>query len=276
MDQTQQGARWLAANPDKAFAEKWFLIYSPIWMTLMGLVMATGLVDKFGETIYNLWGMLIMAPFLLLPALVAKSRSDLHVNQAWYDQFWFKSNLYMWSFSFFGSYFGSEYFFDVLGMVYDYPMIEKTNLDSALLGSGEQRVPWVMYPLAHAYFMTYHTTAVVVLRRLKTSALPAKMLLWPLMVFVIGYFWAWMETKAMANPFIEQSFYYKDMARMLAFGSIMYSFYFISSFPIYYFLDENREKPWSLWYTFMASCTAGLLTLYLLDFWTHIVGPIYG
>ena len=81
------------------------------------------------------------------------------------------------------------------------------------------------------------------------------------MVFVIGYFWAWVETKAMANPFIEQSFHYKDMARMLAYGSIMYSFYFIASFPIYYFLDEDRSRPWSLWYTFMASCTAGLLTL---------------
>ncbi|MCB1615066.1 MAG: hypothetical protein KDI30_03530 [Pseudomonadales bacterium] len=269
------GTRWLSENPDKAWAEKIYLLYSPVWMTVMGLVMATGLVNSFGEIAYNLVGLLVMLPFLLIPAFLSGARPDLHQGKAWYETFWFKSNLYMWSFVFWGSYFGSEYFFDVLGMVYDYPMIEKTNFDAALLGSGEQKVPLTMYFLAHAYFMTYHTTAVVVLRRIKTSNIPFRALIWPVMIFVIGYFWAWMETKAMANPFIEQAFYYKDMARMLAFGSIMYAFYFISSFPIYYFLDEVREKSWSLWYTFMASCTAGMLTMYLLDFWTHFVGPIY-
>jgi len=275
MTETVNQPRWLSENPDKAWAEKIYLLYSPVWMALMGLVMVTGWVQQFGELAYNLWSLFIVAPFVLLPAFLASKHPELHQGKKWYETFWFKSNLYMWLVSFCGSYFGTEYFFDVLGMVYDYPMIEKTNLDAALLGSGEQKVPFCMYLLAHAYFMTYHNTAIVVLRRLKTSALPVKKILWPVMIFVIGYFWAWMETKAMANPFIEQQFYYKDMARMLAYGSIMYSFYFIASFPVYYFLDEDKDKPWGLWYTFMASCTAGLLTIYLLDFWTHIVGPIY-
>ena len=56
-------------------------------------------------------------------------------------------------FNFAANYFGSEYFFDVLGMVYDYPMIELT-FDSALVGSGEQRVPLIMYLLTQAYFIT--------------------------------------------------------------------------------------------------------------------------
>lgn len=33
-------ARWFSANPDKAWAEKFFLAYSPVWMLQMGLVMA--------------------------------------------------------------------------------------------------------------------------------------------------------------------------------------------------------------------------------------------
>ncbi len=272
MTETDLAPRWLAENRNKAAAERFFLIYSPVWMTLMGLVMVTGLVQSFNEWIYNLFGLFLMLPFIVVPAIM---HNTIDPGHKWYESFWFKSNLYMWSFVFFGSYFGSEYFFDVLGMVYDYPMIETTNFDAALLGSGEQKVPWVMYFLAHAYFMTYHTTAVVVLRRIKTSAMPAKHILWPVMIFVIGYFWAWMETKAMANPFIEQQFYYKDMARMLAYGSIMYAFYFLASFPIYYFLDENKDHRWTVWHTFTASCTASLLTLYLLDFWTHWVGPIY-
>ncbi|MEZ4287195.1 MAG: hypothetical protein R3A47_03420 [Polyangiales bacterium] len=45
------GPRWFSSNPDKAWAEKFFLIYSPIWMGFMGAVMATGLTKHIGE-----WG----------------------------------------------------------------------------------------------------------------------------------------------------------------------------------------------------------------------------
>lgn len=259
--------RWFAENESKAWAEKFFLIYSPIWMAFMGLTMAMGWVKVWSDTGFMFQACVVALPLFVYPWLFRKENTSMT------ETYWFKANLYIFVFSFFGNYVGSEYFFDVLGMVYNYPTIQ-WNFDTALVGTGEQKVPVIMYLLTHAYFMTYHTSAVVVLRRIKTSAVPFMWLLFPAMIFVIGYCWAWAETKAMANPMIEESFYYKDKARMLAYGSIMYAFYFVASFPIFYFLDEDKNKKWSLWVVIAAGLSASMLTLYLLDFWTKYVGAI--
>jgi cycloeucalenol cycloisomerase len=131
-----------------------------------------------------------------------------------------------------------------------------------------------MYLLTHAYFMTYHTSAVVVLRRIRTAGLPGGALLFAVAVFVVGYCWAWLETKAMANPLIAESFYYRKPEMMLAYGSIFYALYFVGSFPIFYFIDEREAERWDLRKTAFAALAASMIVLYLLDFWTKIVGAL--
>ncbi|MGB8224504.1 MAG: hypothetical protein WCF10_18065 [Polyangiales bacterium] len=262
--------RWFSENPSKAWGEKFFLAYSPIWMIIVGLAMGLGVTARAGEWGFLAIGVAVAAPLLLVPALI---RDESALGRRWYQTYWLKANLYIAIFNFAANYFGSEYFFDVLGMVYDYPMIDLT-LDSALVGSGEQRVPIVMYLLTQAYFMTYHTTAVIVLRRIRTSRFPIGTVLWPALLLLVAYFWAWMETKAMANPWIESQFYYRDMERMLAYGSLFYSLYFVASFPIFYHLDERRETRWTLTITVAAACTASMLMMFLLDFAATIFGPL--
>jgi len=259
--------RWFSENESKAWGEKFFLIYSPIWMSFMGLTMVMGWIHVWADPGFMFQACVVFLPLIVYPLLFRKENTSIT------QTYWFKANLYIWIFAFFGSYFGSEYFFDVLGMVYNYPTIH-WNLDSALVGTGTQKVPFTMYLLAHAYFMTYHTSAVVVLRRFKTSGLPFMIVLFPIVLFAIGYFWAWAETKAMANPMIADQFYYKDKARMLAYGSIMYACYFIASFPIFYFLDEDKNHKWNLWMVTAAALSASMITFYLLDFWTKYVGAI--
>ena len=166
---TTDGApRWFSENPSKAWGEKFFLIYSPIWMTMMGLVMGLGVTARVGEWGFLAIGVAVALPLVAVPALI---RDEKPIRRRWYQTYWFKANLYIAIFNFAANYFGTEYFFDILGMVYDYPMIELT-LDATLVGSGEQRVPVIMYLLTQAYFITYHTTAVIVLRRIRTSRLP--------------------------------------------------------------------------------------------------------
>ncbi len=264
------GPRWFSENPSKAWGEKFFLVYSPFWMAMMALVMALGITNRVGEWGFLAIGLVVALPLVVVPALI---RDETSLGRKWYETYWFKANLYIAIFNFAANYFGSEYFFDVLGMVYDYPMIE-LNLDATLVGSGEQRVPVLMYLLTQAYFITYHTTAIIVLRRLRTAGFPLGAVLWPVFVVGVAYFWAWMETRAMANPMIASQFYYKDMARMLTYGSLFYSLYFIASFPIFYNLDEKRETNWSLITTSAAACSAGLIMLFLLDFAAAIFGRI--
>lgn len=254
----------LAINTDKAIAEKWYLIYSPIWMIMIGLVMVLGIDEALHDLGFVVLGITIMAPFVILPLVFTPQRKDI----PWYQTYWFKSNTYIFVFSFFGNYFGSEYFFDVLGMVYHYPTIH-WNLDATLVGSGTQQVPVLMYLLTHAYFMTYHTTAVIVLRRLKALNITHNTVLFPFYVFVIGYIWAWVETKAMANPLIADNFYYQNKEQMLKFGSSIYAIYFLVSFPIFFQLDEKAEQPWSLWQTIAAALSASMLTILCLDLATR-------
>jgi len=262
-------ARLFSPNPDKAWVEKFFLLYSPVWMAGMVWIVLSGSDKSASDTTLLLQSVVMVLPVVLVPMLLARRYSD----RPWYDSYWFKANLYLFVFGFFGNYFGSEYFFDVLGMVYHYPQVT-TTLDSALLGSGQQTVPLIMYAYTHVYFMTYHASANVVLRGLKSLKLPAMWLLFPLFVFLVGYFWAWMETKAMANPLLASSFYYQKMDVMLAYGSAIYATYFIASFPIYYFIDESRERRWTLLQVAAGALSASMLTFYLLDLAAQLVGAI--
>ncbi len=261
--------RLFSSNPDKAWVEKFFLIYSPVWMVAMGITMVTGADKSLGDTALLIHGFAMALPVLLIPMWLAPR----HTDRRWYESYWFKANAYLFLFGFFGNYFGTEYFFDVLGMVYHYPQVT-TRLDSALVGSGKQTVPLIMYCYTHVYFMTYHATSNIVLRVLRQLRLPAMWLLFPVFVFVIGYFWAWMETRAMANPMMATSFYYLKMDRMLKYGSAIYATFFIASFPIYYFIDETPQRRWTIAQTVAGALSASMLTFYMLDFATHALGSL--
>lgn len=260
-------AGWFSPNPDKAWVEKFFLAYSPVWMASMAFMMLTGADRRWSDGALLAHAFATALPVLLLPMLIARR----FTSHPWRDSYWLKANLYLFLFGFFGNYFGSEYFFDVLGMVYNYPNVT-TRLDSALVGSGRQTVPLIMYAYTHVYFMTYHASANVALRRLR--ALPGAAVLFPVFVFAIGYSWAWMETRAMANPLIASGFHYQKMGAMLKYGSAIYATYFIASFPIWYFLDETRERRWTLLQTVAAALSASMLTFYCLDLAARYVSPL--
>lgn len=261
--------RWFSDNPDRAWGEKFFLFYSPVWMLSMGLMMLTGWDKSFSNGQLLVHAATIVAPMLVLPWWL----DPLRGQRPWLQSYWFKANLFMAIFSVFGNYVGSEYFFDVLGMVYSYPNAS-TTLDTALVGEGTQTVPLIMYFYTHAYFMTYHTTAVLVLRRFMTSGLPLRGALFLPLAFVVGYCWAWMETKAMANPLMATSFYYNKLDAMLAYGSLIYATYFVVGFPVFYFMDENRHKPWSLTIACSAALSTSMLVFYLLDLCAHWVNTL--
>jgi cycloeucalenol cycloisomerase len=262
-----------SSNPDKAWAEKFFLIYSPIWMLMVGIMMPTGWVNTWGDTAMLIHSLVVALPFFIIPLLIHKKYSDV----PWTESYFLKANIFIAIFSFWGNYFGSEYFFDMLGMVYTYPNIT-TNLDSALVGSGEQKVPLIMYFLTHAYFMTYHATANIALRLVRralanTPAI-ASSLMFIIAVVVVSYCWAWAETAAMANPMMAGTFYYEKMDLMLKYGSLCYATFFMASFPIYYFIDETPDRKWSLWETTAAALAAGALAHFLIDFVAHWIGNL--
>src|SRR5207249_628233 len=143
--------------------------------------------------------------------------------------------------------------------------------DSALVGSGKQVVPIIMYPSAHYFFVTYHTTAVIVLRRVRTSPLGRHPLAVALAVAAAAWFWAWAEIRLTTEPSIADQFRYEDMAWALRWGAVFYACYFIVSFPMVYRLDEEPAARWTLGRTAIDALAAGMLVFTLLDLVTRFV-----
>jgi cycloeucalenol cycloisomerase len=255
-----EGGYWFSRNPSKAWGEKFFLCYLPFFFALNAGKQAFGWMDAG-----NLWhvgqNILMLAPLYIIPFLI---RDETSLGRKWHQTYWFKFNLWIYIFAFVATYFFTEYFFDVLGMVYYFPQVS-WYWDSALLGSGEQRIPLGMYFNAAAFFVVYHTVAFIVMRRILTSRINKG---WPVAIAVIvcaAFFFAWAETRLVATDANKPFFYYKDLAWMLSYGSGFYACYFLVSFPFAVRIDEEEGDNWPLSKVIIEALAASMVAFFLLD-----------
>ncbi|HET8880699.1 MAG TPA: hypothetical protein VFM56_00860 [Solimonas sp.] len=272
---------WFSKNPDKAWGEKFFLAFVPVFGVYNYIVLANGLLDtgNFWNVAQNV---LMWIPYCVLLPWWLRRNSGVPALRS----YWFKYNVYMFVYVFFATYFHTEYFFDVLGIRYHFPHVS-WYFDSALLGPDEasalqtyRKVPPGMYFNAVAFFVVYHTIAVVVLRRVRTMTLNAaplvRGLLWIVTVAAASYFFAWAETYfyVASSQMSRANVWYVDIPRMLAIGSLCYALYFIVSFPNVYRLDEDAAQPWTVSRAAIEASAVSMIVLLLLDLFTWIVGPI--
>jgi len=189
-------------------------------------------------------------------------------------------------FVFFVTYYHTEYFFEILHMRYRFPEVT-LYFDSTLLGPAEEtaaaawmKVPVGMYLNSIAFFIVYHTAAIVCMRRVRTMTTGwsrgTQIVAWIGIVFVTALFFAWAETFLyFLQEGVSNNVWYEDREAMLRFGSFFYAMYFIVSFPNLYRLDENLEEPpWSLSRVVIEACFVGIVSLTLLDLWAKFIGPI--
>lgn len=277
---SQSRAHWFSRNPDKAWGEKFFLSFVPVFFIYNGVIQASGWLDTntFWHVVQNL-GMWI--PYcLLLPAWLRRNASV-----PWHESYWFKFNIYMFVFVFFVTYFHTEYFFDVLGLRYRFDEVGVW-FDSALVGPNEttaaaeyKKVPPGMYFNAVAFFVVYHAVAVVCMRRVRTMTddwgVWARRFAWSMIVLGAALFFAWAETRLYITQAASDNVWYVDLDAMLRWGSVFYSMYFVVSFPSVYRLDETRsEARWSVSRCCIEAAAAGAISLLLIDLWASFLGPI--
>ncbi|MFO7566297.1 MAG: hypothetical protein R6X02_26880 [Enhygromyxa sp.] len=258
--------QWLSSDPGKAAAERFYLLYSPIWIAFVGVVMLTGMYRSWSDTGFMLFGLGVAAPLVLVPYLLP--RPEDADKQPW-DTTWFRFNLWIAILVFFGSYVGTHYFFDILGMRYGFPT--SWNLQAELVGRSEGSVPLFLYPLTQAYFMTYHVVMTVLLRWLSTRFALGRVLQ-ALVIAVLAYVVAFAETFFMAIPALADVFEYADRGRMLAYGSMFYATYFVISLPVFARIDEQR--PWSMGWTIGSALAVSMGVFFLLDLWAKLLGPL--
>lgn len=252
---------WFSDNPSKTWAEAFFLLYTPFWLTLcLGIVVPLKLYERFTELEYLLLGLVSAVPSFVLPMLlVGKADKGRH----WKDRYWVKASIWIAIFSYVGNYFWTHYFFKVLGASYTFPSWRMNN------------VPHTTFLLTHVVFLFYHVTSNLTIRRLRHSfaGLPqtirvATEACW---VLALSYFIAYLETLAISNfPYYD----FVDRALMYKVGSLFYAIYFLVSFPMFIRIDEKPGDPWGLPRVAVDALGAAMLVTIILDLWRIFLGPI--
>ncbi len=255
--------------PAKAYTERLFLLYTPIWTGLMAVVILFGLYRSFQDMGYLVLGLVVMLPLWLWPLFrPPESERGLPLSR----RTSFRLNVFLFILSWVGNYAFSEFFFDLLGMRYFWPTT--WNLDSALLGRGNGKVPFALYLLTHAYFATYHGVMQLVWRWSKRRfalGLVGNVVV----VCVLSYAMAFAETASMATDAIKDVFEYTDKRAMLLYGSIFYGVLFVFSLPVFARIDETPDElARPLWDVALRALGVCMAVFLVLDGWALLIGPL--
>jgi cycloeucalenol cycloisomerase len=150
--------------------------------------------------------------------------------------------------------------------------------DQATARENFQAVPLSRYLDTMGFFTVYHTIAIVAMRRVRnmTSSLPAigQRALWVAIVIVAAVFFAWAETFFYIQNAVSSTVWYVDKGAMLRVGTSLYCLYFLVSFPNLFRLDETADQKWTLRRTIVEASFVSMVTLFVIDTWVRVHGPI--
>ncbi|HEY3698476.1 MAG TPA: hypothetical protein VGK97_04035 [Spongiibacteraceae bacterium] len=271
---------WFSKNPDKAWAEKFYLFFIPVFFAYNAAIQNLHWLDvgNFWHIVQNI-GMWL--PYCVLLPLWLRRNSGVR----WQDSYWCKLQIWLAVYVFFATYFHTEYFFQILGIRYHFQYLSPNLFfDSYLLGPNEatalaeyKKVPIGMYFNTMAFFLIYHNGAVICMRRVRTMfanySPPARRISWIVIVLLSALFFAWAETFCYMTGNSAGIVWYENMPAMLKVGSICYALYFIVSFPNVYRLDEDGPS-WTWSRCAIEASFVSMLTLFLLDLFARLHGPI--
>jgi cycloeucalenol cycloisomerase len=243
----------LATNPAKRRHELLVLAYSPVWMAAIGAMMFTRAFSRWGDAGHLAFGVALALPLWLLPlALPAPGERALPVAARHATRF----TAWIALITFVQCAFGSELFFDALGMEYHFPVTW------SLRGT-----PLFLYFVTIAYFSTYYVVMQVALRaiRARFPSAPAPVL-WTVRALV-GYAVAFAETASMATAALAPWFLYRRPHFALLVGSAAYGTLFAVTLPLLERLDEERTGDPPLARALWDLCAANLIALLAYEAW---------
>lgn len=273
-------------QPSKNAYEYYTWKYTIVWILSFGCIVAFQLYESFESMHYNIVCITLSLPFLLQPILYPKlsttSPEKQYSPDAYrpvFQRYSFKANLWIAIFSFIGNYWYTHYFYSVLKAEYTFLTHPSNRLNN---------VPIALFFATHFYFSTYHALSNYCLRMVEVLYQPGfkRNVLFGAVIIVLSYITAFMESLTISSfP------YYSFEDRFMAYttGSAFYGIYFIISFPMFYFFDEDIDKGLvkengskekkqnnnnghdkyygvSIWRTIIDSCACGMIVLCLLDF----------
>lgn len=218
----------LSENEGKRALERAWLIYTPVWGLITGVVMLGGFAERWGDGPLLAFGVLLMlgtyaAAWISMP-LSERARPVLERTAL-------KACVAVTLLAFGLNYFQTPFFFDVLHMRYGFRATITV-----------ERNPVFLYFVTVAYFATYSVLACVAVRALARAGRTGRVAAF--VIVPVGL--AFLETALNANPWMTRLFCYGEPALMYGFGSLAYGLALGLALPGWLALDEGPARRTSL------------------------------
>jgi cycloeucalenol cycloisomerase len=246
-------------NPGKLAAERWYLIYTLIWVGVVGVVMMSGLAvawsrSPWGDIAFMTLGVGVWLG-LLVGGYIRRVPEDR--ERPWHRLYHTKFMVWMFIFAFLGNYY-TEYFYEILHLQYGFET--RWNLN---------HVPLFLYFLTVAYFTTYGT----LLNFVRRAAAPYA---WSWLAYLSACFAvAGLETALNANPFIGSLFCYDDLGFVLWFGTLMYGTWFVVTGWLWFPIDETEATETPLLHAILGALAGFMLVLLVNEIFRSGIAPLF-
>jgi cycloeucalenol cycloisomerase len=239
----------LSSNPSKRWAELFLLAYSPFWIALITICEVTKVFARWGDVGHMAFGLALALPVWLIP-LAWPGTADRALPLA--SRHIVRFNFFIFVWTFLQVWFGSDLFFDFLGMEYHFPVTWTAH-----------RTPVFLYFVTIAYFSTYYTVMQIIWRAFRTRFPSVPLAGQVVVLAAIGYCVAFTETSGMATQMMREYFLYRDKTFTLVYGSLCYGTIFVVSVPLVYRLDEQTQPDGrrTLRSLFWDACAANTVVL---------------
>jgi cycloeucalenol cycloisomerase len=251
--------RWLSSHAGKRATERYWLLYTPVWGAVMGVVMLSRAGDRWGDLELITLAVVLAAGALVGPIVLrpAEERGrPLHRSAG------FKLGLSVTGFALLLNYSQTPFFFDVLHMHYGFRTYVTIRNN-----------PVALYILTIPYFATYCALCLVAYRWMKSALAGAPRWVRYGGVALLPFGVAFLETALNANPLTRRLFCYDDMQLALWFGTFAYGTAFCLALPVWLYVDERPGVDVPVKSVLIAVAAAVYVDSILLDVYRYHLAP---
>lgn len=210
----------LSPSAGKRAVERAWLLYTPVWGAVTGVIMLGGLAESWGDAALMTFGALLAAGCIAAPIVLTR---DPAVRGPWASM-----TLAVVVLAFGLNWLQTPYFFDVLHMRYGFHATWRYD-----------RNPLFLYLVTIPYFATYSVLACIAVRLARRASVPV---LRGAAIALVPFALAFLETLLNANPLMTRLFCYDDLALMLWFGTLSYGVSFVLALPMWLALGEGPRR----------------------------------
>jgi cycloeucalenol cycloisomerase len=244
----------LAAHPAKSYVERWWLLYTPVWGAITGVVMLGGFAERWGDLPCLLFG-LVVAAGALVPLVRPHPTEEA---LPWHARTSAKLVVSVLVLSFGLNYVQTPFFVDVLHMHYGFHV--RWTID---------RNPIFLYLVTVAYFGTYASLCMIAQRWLRPRI---GVLAWVLAPIAMAFF----ETVLNANPWMTRLFCYDELPFMLTFGTLVYAMSFVLVLPVWMRIEETpASRALPMQHLVIAMCAVLFVDRLMLDLVEGLIAPLF-